>query len=425
MRLRLIATLIGVCLLAACSTTPTAVSIPTSTAPLIVTSGAPQGAATATTEAAVPNTPEPTSTTAPTLPAPTAAVVTPQTVSQVGPDQYPDNVDPLTGLEVADATLLNRRPLAVKVSEFPRRVRPQDGLSYADLVFEHYAEAGVSRMTAIFLGNDSPKVGSIRSARLIDLVLTESYKTMLITSGSSAGVLGALSKTPFFNRLIAEATGFNKCPPLCREGTEASTNNLFASTADLWKTTDTLGLNGRQDLHGMAFFPTAPAGGQPATTVHIDFQLNENTTEWRYDATSGRYARFVDTDVVGTLAPHTDAVNDQQLTAANVVVLYANHVTSPIPEDFGNGGHCGYEIQLWNSGPAKVFRDGQAYDATWARFNSADEISLVGANNQAFVLKPGNTWFEVVNLSSPTTFDKGLFSVRFKGPSQQIGCPIS
>src|SRR4051812_9983909 len=115
MRLKLIATTLSVCLLAACaSPTPAPVSIPTATAPLIVTSGGP--AVTATTEAAIPNTPEPTSTIAPTLPAPTVAVVTPQTITQVGPDQYPDNVDPLTGLEVADAALLNRRPLAVKVS---------------------------------------------------------------------------------------------------------------------------------------------------------------------------------------------------------------------------------------------------------------------------------------------------------------------
>src|SRR4029077_10322240 len=117
------------------------------------------------------------------------------------------SVAPLAGLAVSAPSVPNRRPLAVKVSEFPRRVRPQDGLSFADLVFEHYAEAGVSRMTAIFLGNDSPKVGSIRSARLIDLVLTESYKSMLITSGSSQGVLTALSKTPFFNRLIGSAPG--------------------------------------------------------------------------------------------------------------------------------------------------------------------------------------------------------------------------
>jgi hypothetical protein len=423
MRLKHIVLVLGVSWLAACASSPTAISIPTATPPLIVTSGGP--AVADSTELAAPTTPEPTSTTAPTMPAPTAVIVTPATVSQFGPATFPDNVDPFTGLQVADASVLNRRPLAVKVSEFPRRVRPQDGLSFADLVFEHYAEAGVSRMTAIFLGNDSPKVGSIRSARLIDLVLTESYKAMLITSGSSQGVLTALSKTPFYNRLIAEATGFNKCPPLCREGTQASTNNLFASTADLWKTTDSLGLNGRQNLPGLAFFPTPPAGGQPATTIHIEFQAGVNINEWRYDAASGRYQRWVDTDTAGQLAPHTDAVNGQQLSAANVVVLYANHVTSVDPEDFGNGGHCGYEIQLWNSGPAKVFRDGQAYDATWTRFKSADEIGLVGADQQALPLKPGNTWFEVINLGSPTTFASGLFSARFRGPSQQVGCPIS
>ena len=89
---------------------------------------------------------------------------------------------------------------------------------------------------------------------------------------------------------------------------------------------------------------------------------DENTTEWRYDTASGRYQRWVDTTPPAKLAPHTDAVNGQQLSAANVVVLYANHVTSVDPEDFGNGGHCGYEIQLWNSGPAKLFRDGQEYD---------------------------------------------------------------
>src|SRR5215469_2475185 len=34
-------------------------------------------------------------------------------------------VDPLTGLAVADPAVLNRRPLALKIPEFPRRVRPQ------------------------------------------------------------------------------------------------------------------------------------------------------------------------------------------------------------------------------------------------------------------------------------------------------------
>ncbi len=395
---------------------------PTATRPLIVTSGAPADTPGAASSASA--TPEATVTTAPTVPAPTAVIVTPQTVGPVGPSDFPADVNPLTGLQLADPTVLDRRPIAIKVSQFPRRVRPQSGLSLADLVFEHYAEAGVTRMTAIFLGNDAPRVGSIRSARLIDLVLAESYKAMLVTSGSSQGVLNALARTKFYDRVIAEATGYDTCPPLCREGTQASTNNLFASTADLWHTADGLGLNGRQDLHGMAFFPQAPAGGTPVDTIHLDFQKDNNVVEWRYDAGSGRYARWMDSDTVGELVPQTDALNGQQLTTANVVVLYANHVTTDIPEDFGNGGHCGYEIQVWGNGPAKLFRDGQAYDVTWVRFNSADVIGFVGADNQIINFKPGNTFVEIVDFDSPTSLENGVFSTRFKGPSQSQGCPI-
>src|SRR5579859_187542 len=98
MRLRLIDTVVGLCLLAACSS-PTPVSVSTATPPLIVTSGGPTP--TTADEVSVPTTPEPTSTTAPTLPAPTAQVVTPQSVTQFGPTNFPDNVDPLTGLQVA------------------------------------------------------------------------------------------------------------------------------------------------------------------------------------------------------------------------------------------------------------------------------------------------------------------------------------
>ena len=374
----------------------------------------------ATTEAPAP---EATSTTAPTLEAPTAEIVTPEVAGPIGPGDLPDDVNPLTGLRMADASVLDRRPLAVKVSQFPRSVRPQSGLSLADLVFEHYAEAGVTRMTAIFLGNDSPKIGSIRSARLIDLVLAESYDAMLVTSGSSQGVLNALARTPFYDRVIAEATGYSQCPPLCREGA-ASTNNLFASAADVWQTAGELGINSRQSLAGMAFFDEVPAGGQPASTVHIDFHVDNNVAEWRYDPAAGTYARFVDTATVGQLDAHTDAVNGQPLTANNVVVMYANHVTTDIPEDFGNGGHCGYEIQVWASGPAVLFRDGQAYNLTWVRFNQSDVIGFTGPEGQIFPFKPGNSWFELINLDSPTEFADGVFRARFRGPSQSIGCPV-
>ncbi|MBE0670268.1 MAG: DUF3048 domain-containing protein, partial [Anaerolineales bacterium] len=46
--------------------------------------------------------------------------------------------NPLTGLPVADPSLLLRRPLAIKIGNSPDYVRPQSGLTLADVVYEYY-----------------------------------------------------------------------------------------------------------------------------------------------------------------------------------------------------------------------------------------------------------------------------------------------
>ena len=59
--------------------------------------------------------------------------------------------NPLTGEEVANADDLDRRPIAVKLSNAPADyTRPQAGLNDADLIFEHWTEGSVTRFTAIF-----------------------------------------------------------------------------------------------------------------------------------------------------------------------------------------------------------------------------------------------------------------------------------
>ena len=41
----------------------------------------------------------------------------------------------------SDPSLLERRPLAIKVANYPRYIRPQSGLTLADNIFEYYIEA--------------------------------------------------------------------------------------------------------------------------------------------------------------------------------------------------------------------------------------------------------------------------------------------
>ena len=80
--------------------------------------------------------------------------VTPEIVSTtvenpaaIGPDHFAAGINPLTGQPVADPASLNRRPLLVKISNAPPLVRPQAGIGAADLVFEHYAEGGLTRFS--------------------------------------------------------------------------------------------------------------------------------------------------------------------------------------------------------------------------------------------------------------------------------------
>jgi hypothetical protein len=101
--------------------------------------------------------------------------VTPSPIAQ-------PNLNALTGLTVPDASVLERRPLVVKISNAPALVRPQAGISAADIVYEHYTEGGLTRFSAVFYSQAPQRVGSIRSARLIDNQLVPMYNGLLAFS---------------------------------------------------------------------------------------------------------------------------------------------------------------------------------------------------------------------------------------------------
>src|ERR1041385_210413 len=88
-------------------------------------------------------------------PSPTSSV----TPTTIGPVNYPDNINSLTGLPYPDDAAKNRRNLIVKVSNYPWIVRPQSGLSEADVVYEYEVEGAVTRFAAIFRSKGAEHVG--------------------------------------------------------------------------------------------------------------------------------------------------------------------------------------------------------------------------------------------------------------------------
>jgi hypothetical protein len=359
-------------------------------------------------------------------PAPTNAAVsaTPQTV--YGPDSYPANINPLTG-ETADPASLARMPIAAKIANYPYAVRPQSGLGLADLVFEHLAEAGVTRFTAVFLQNEADKIGSIRSARYIDTEISPMFGALLVTSGSSLGTMAHLRSNEWFLgenvwRLVSEETRY-VCPPLCHE-TPDDTNTLFTSTkAVRAAVAGRVGPDARGES-GFAFSEAVPAGGKPLTEVLIDYSSAAHVA-WRYNPGGNRYTRWQEKDPTGELAAHIDAVTNQPITARNVVVLFVNYQNNFVPEDFRDGGNCGLEVQMWTAGPARVFRDGQMLEGRWHRDETTNwRLRLEDFGGQNLPLGAGNTWFGVVGLNAVESGTESTYSVMNRVVDTRSECPV-
>lgn len=301
-----------------------------------------------------------------------------------GPSGFPSNINPLTGLQVVDPILLERRPVLVKVTNLPRYSRQHWGVSLADIVFEYYTEDGGTRFAVLFLGDNAERVGPIRSARFMDTHLVRGYKAVFAFGSAYSKVWERLLGSGFGNRLVIEGSS----TPLYRYAPDGD-NYLAVSTSEL---STYVGDNEPQDLDGMYFRLDVPPGGADASQVIVRYS-GSIYNRWDYDPASGKYLRYADADDDYNrnneqYVQAIDRLTGQPLVFDNLIILAAtNEYYSRSPEVM--------DIQLVGSGTAYIFRDGQVYQVTWQR--GADTvISLSDADGRPFPFKPGTSFYEIV-----------------------------
>jgi hypothetical protein len=352
-----------------------------------------------------------TNTPAPTATATIAPTTTPSYPAEgYGPTNFPENVDPLTGLVVTDPQILNRRPIIIKVENLPREDRPQYGLSKADIVWEYYTEAGTTRFASVFYGQDADKVMPIRSARYSDLNFIRMYKSIFVFGSAYAPVYQRLANSEYSNELILENSG--SCPAVCRDTTNGH-NFLSANTAALQDYLKTRGVdNTKQNLDGMYFNETAPAGGQPADQVFVRYS-GAIYNRWDYDPTTNRYYRYVDTknDTSGNDPGYTqlvDGANQKPISANNVVIIEVRHVNT---EPYNSVEVL--DVSLLGTGTAYLARDGKMYKVTWERKSDSDVLHLIDDQGNEVAFNPGQTWFELMTLNTKASQDSNAWSFQF------------
>ena len=327
-------------------------------------------------------------------------------------------INPLTGLPAPDPNLLNRHPMAIKITNFPRYARPQSGLSLADQVFEYYIEGGLTRFIAVFYSNDSEWVGPVRSGRFFDEHVARMYQAFLVFKYADKRVLDYLRTTDIARYLVVPTIG--SCPPfhlMKSRNIEAYNNNYFNTVA--WG--DCVVKNSLPDdkpnLRPGNFsydIPQVPfVDGYKVFTYYSDYSYNY----WDYSPETGLYTRYQETNDTHdgkeeSYAMMTDNVNALPVQASNVVVLFAYH-------EFDNPFQADdevYHIDLTGTGEAYVFRDGVGITAKWVRMTLDQPLVLTTEYGAPINLRPGVTFYQVIGKNSYASQGDGEWFFHHEPP---------
>jgi hypothetical protein len=323
---------------------------------------------------------------------------------------FAPGINPLTGL-AAPPEMLNKRPVMVKVSNYPRYGRPHAGLSYADIVFEYYIGEEANRFLALFYSQDAPKIGPVRSGRLVDSQLVNMY----------GGVLAYGSADPQVDTVLLDELGdraisflYAPCPAFCGIDTH-SVAGVYSNSAEITKYAIREKIDEtRPVLDGMLFEQLPPRDNKNfAVKIGVEYSFRDRG-EWYYDPQSGMYLRWIETEGNGypvNMIPLVDRLNNKQLSFANVIIIYAKYI------EYAPTLH---QIEIWKNTKgqrALFFRDGIMEDGSWKTGDHNRPIQFYNRYGLPATLKPGNTWIVITGLSSTLEEPQpGQWELKFNLP---------
>lgn len=360
------------------------------------------------------------STVTPLPPTPTEIVILPESLPSdlnVPAFTLPTSLNPLTGLAPSDLSLLERRPLAIKVANYPRYIRPQSGLTLADNVFEYYIEDGLTRFIAVFYGNDSEWVGPVRSGRYFDENVQRMYHAYLVFKFADPRELNHFKLSDFSDFLVVPTNG--SCPPFrLMESRQIEVyNNSYFNTL-LWEDCVNRGglENQRPYIRNGFFSEVVPQSDLPGTQMFTYYSV-DSYHYWLYRPEIQQYVRYQEIDDTRNDAPEKydvlmDAMTATAVHASNIVYLLAQHTFA---NSFDEDDEV-YQIDLTGSGEAYVFRDGVGILARWYRTNKDQPLLLSGMNGSPIHLRPGITFYEVLGARSYIDQDAGEWHFHHEVP---------
>lgn len=320
------------------------------------------------------------------------------------PINIPENVSPTTG---RTDTTTEYRPVIVQIENEPP-ARPQQGIQWADVVYETMIEGIDTRFTCIFndilYEEDHPEVievGPVRSSRYYHQWIQGEWDALYVHVGGAEtpdreSYIWGESAEHIKQRINAAGKHPENANYIYRR---QNTGKALEHTAytDVLADLEVYNYEPTERL-SFKFYPEEDYADEPTVEkVELSFWSKPGWVEYRYDADKDKMIRYMSGNEF--IAEETG----MPLEVQNLIIQYAS--VSDFPDEGGRK-----QIEMFGEGPAAFFIHGKYLTGTWSREREANAPTIYKLDNgEEVTLAPGNTWIEVHpnNKTVITTFEDG------------------
>lgn len=314
------------------------------------------------------------------------------TVSEA--EKVETNINPLTGLSM-NKSASGKRPVAVMINNISVAQSIQAGLSEADIVYELYAEGGITRFLAIFKDAENmPRIGSIRSARYSHIDLALAHDAIYVHAGKNETQAAPHLKALGVDNFDLNSGSTSKYGYRVQNG-KASEHTLYTDGKKLSQGFSDL--NWRTDLNtaetpwqsfvkeGSEITPNGGACSSLSVKMSGSYISN-----FKYDTESKKYVRS------NGNTQQKDYNTGKSVSFKNVLVLkttvtpFANDSTGVVKTHLDGGE--GYYVTNGGYVPIK-----------WKKGDAKNPLTITNEDGSTVDYNPGNTFVCLVDKNNSVT----------------------
>ena len=308
----------------------------------------------------------------------------------------PEFVSPLTGLEITEE-LASAPPGAVMINNLKASM-PQEGISYADVIYESIVEGAQTRLLAVCLDYaDVPVFGSVRSSREYFLDFAANHDALYVHAGGSDEAYRQIK-----SRKVSNLDGVNMYLPdsfyrdterykvMAYEHTLMTSGEGIKSGIEYKKYRTELKDGFTSPFVFAEFGEEIIPSGDNAKYLSFKYS-NADTPYYIYNEENLTYERYQ----FG--AAHVDNTTGTQLAFENIIVIYC-----PTYNTNDKYGH--YNVNCVGEGNGYYISRGRAQSIKWKKPTADTPVSFFDESGDELIINRGKTFIQVcTNAMTETT----------------------